>query len=519
MTRVLLSSVTQPFGPDHGDSFGVSYEGTHQILWAQGIFRPRADTTQWGIDFLAHNLRAPTVTLHYPTLENFIAEVKKGYDYVGIAFVATTAHKMRPMVDAVRRHAPNTKIILGGYGTTMNGGSLPEVDHICREEGVGFMRRILDEPQCSPITQPFITQDNQVFSVPLGRVGYVFAGLGCPNGCDFCVTSHYFKRKHIKLLDDGASILYTIEDMLARDPTINSFWINDEDFLLNRHRGREFLEAVRRSKLPPLSLSILSSMKALSHFEPSELVEMGVDWVWIGYEGQRAGYKKMAGRPYKEVFGDLRRHGISTLASMIVGFDYQTEEIIRAEFDDLMNIRPSMCQFLIYGPAYGTPLHKRMRDAGRLTSAADDPGKQDGFNLVFEHPHISAPNMSRIQRELFDDDFQRNGPSIYRVLDDWLNGYIHLRDHHSERVRAKAERYRKDAHQGMVLIPGALEFVNAGSRRWLQGLLDRLEAETGPMTRTERIASKAMPLLMHMEKFKQQQGIGQQPKFTRKTFM
>ena len=37
----------------------------------------------------------------------------------------------------------------------------------------------------------------------LEETGYVFAGLGCPNGCDFCATSHYFKRRHIRFLPDG----------------------------------------------------------------------------------------------------------------------------------------------------------------------------------------------------------------------------------------------------------------------------------------------------------------------------
>ena len=117
--KVLLSSVCQPFGAQYGDGFGVSYEGTHQIMWAQGMFRTRATTTQWGIDFIAANLEAPTVTLHYPTMEQFVAEIKKGYDFVGIAFVLTTLHKMKPMIEAIREHAPQTKIVLGGYGTAL----------------------------------------------------------------------------------------------------------------------------------------------------------------------------------------------------------------------------------------------------------------------------------------------------------------------------------------------------------------------------------------------------------------
>ena len=77
--KLLLSSVCQPFGVKHGDGFGVSYEGSHQIMWAQGVFKTRATTTQWGIDFIAENLQIPTITLHYPTMDRFIAEIRKGY--------------------------------------------------------------------------------------------------------------------------------------------------------------------------------------------------------------------------------------------------------------------------------------------------------------------------------------------------------------------------------------------------------------------------------------------------------
>ncbi len=157
--RLLLSSVCQPFGVEFGDGFGSSYEGSHQIMWAQGIFRTRATTTQWGIELIAANLQIPTTTLHYPTMDQFIAELRRGYDYVGIAFVSPTLHKLIPMVGAIRRHSPRSKIILGGYGTALGAQRLaPYADHICRGEGVRFMRELLGEPVDAPILQPDITQ-------------------------------------------------------------------------------------------------------------------------------------------------------------------------------------------------------------------------------------------------------------------------------------------------------------------------------------------------------------------------
>jgi radical SAM superfamily enzyme YgiQ (UPF0313 family) len=516
MATVLLSSVTSPFGPSHGDGFGVSYEGSHQLMWAQGIFRPRGTTTQWGIEFIAANLKAPTTTLHYPTLRQFIAEVKKGYDYVGIAFVSTTLHKVRPMIEAIRRHAPKTQIVLGGYGTALGDEITGLADHVCRGEGVDFMRRLLDEPLETPFVQPDITQTGRLFSLPiLSKLGYVFAGLGCPNGCDFCATSHYFGRRHIRLLPDGAAILAAIEGLRARHPGLDSIWINDEDFLLDQQRGREFLAAIRKSNLPPLSISIFSSVKALSQFEPSELVEMGIDWVWIGYEGRRAAYAKMDGRAYSDLLPDLHRHGISVLASMIIGFDYQTPEIIRQEYEELMALRPSISQFMIYGPSHGTPLYARMKAEGRLTSAMADNRNHDGFSLVFRHPHLEREEMETMQRTLYHEEFRRLGPSVFRVVEDLIEGHVTLRNHPAARVRAKAARYGRDSHRALAVLPASHRYLTDPARAWIASLEARIAAETGPMTRGERFLSRVMPLMLRLTDWKLRHGVGGQPEFTR----
>jgi len=518
--KLLLSSVCQPFGTQHGDGEGVSYEGSHQIMWAQGVFRTRATTTQWGIDFIAANLQIPTTTLHYPNMEQFIAEIRKGYDYVGIAFVVPTFHKLRPMIAALREHAPRSKIILGGYGTTLNEEIEPLADHICRGEGVAFMRELLGEPLDAPIVQPDITQTQSLFSMPvLGKVGYVFAGLGCPNGCDFCATSHYYKQKHIRFLPDGPSILRAIRDLRERHPGMTDFWINDEDFLLDEARGRGFLEAIRRSDLPPLALSIFGSVKALSQFTASELVEMGVDWVWIGYEGQRAGYAKMKGRPYPELFADLHRHGISVLASMIIGFDYQTPAIIQEEFEALMRLRPTMSQFLIYGPARGTPGYTRMVAEGRLLpEMARNTPRHDGFYSAYRHPTMQPAELDAIHRRLYREEFERLGPSVFRVVDDYLAGYLHLGAHPTPRIRAKAERYRQIAHRSMVLLPASRRHLSAPAAEGVDALLRRLVRETGPMTPRERVMSVLTEGMIRYTAFKLRHGLGQQPTFSRREY-
>ena len=48
-----------------------------------------------------------------------IKELKKDYDFVGISFIVVTYHKMKEMAALVKKYAPRTKIILGGFGTVL----------------------------------------------------------------------------------------------------------------------------------------------------------------------------------------------------------------------------------------------------------------------------------------------------------------------------------------------------------------------------------------------------------------
>jgi hypothetical protein len=91
MKRLLLTTIHRPLGVT-SETCGphVVAEMFHaQLTGAQGPFSIRSILTGWNLEFLAQNLKTPTTVLHYPTLSLFIRELKKGYDYVGIAFVIT----------------------------------------------------------------------------------------------------------------------------------------------------------------------------------------------------------------------------------------------------------------------------------------------------------------------------------------------------------------------------------------------------------------------------------------------
>jgi radical SAM superfamily enzyme YgiQ (UPF0313 family) len=483
-------------GPKYGDAPSVGYELLHrQVTRAQCLFSPRSVHLHFSLEYIAENLDAPAVVLQYPSKRELIRELKKGCDYVGVSFLMAVMHKMKEVVALVRRYAPRSKIVLGGYGTVLKDEVLkPYADYICREEGVAYFRRLLGEPEIPmPYKHPLIVSGLKVFGQKVSSTGMIFAGLGCPNGCDFCCTSHFFSRKHIKLLPDGKDIYAVIERYLDMDPNL-VFVILDEDFLLNRKRAMAFRECVIKGGRT-VSIFAFSSIKAISQYTVEEILEMGIDGFWIGYEGTRSNYAKQQGRPIAEILTEFREHGITILTSMIVGFDYQNQEVVAKELDGLVKLKPALSQFLIYGPVPGTPFYERIMKENLLQDLyANDKDlyyrSADGFRTMIKHPTLSPEEIEDMQHRCFEEEFQRLGPSIYRVLEARLLGYMKLKDSPNPLLRHKATYYAKDLRYAYpVFLAGRLLGPNAAVRSSIGRLERRVHAELGPPALAARCKS------------------------------
>ena len=494
--KVLLTSVCRPLGPKHGDAPSVGYELLYgQVTRAQGLFSPRTVNIHYSLEYIAENLDVPTVVLQYPSKRELIRELKKGYDYVGVSFLLAVMHKMKETVALIRQYAPNSKIVLGGYGTVLKDEALkPYCDYICREEGVGFFRRLLREPEIPmPYKHPLLVSWLKVFGWKVSGTGKILAGLGCPNGCDFCCTSHFFSRKHVRLLPEGKDIFAVAERYLDLDPEL-VLLIIDEDFLLNKKRAMEFRDCVMKGG-KTLSIFAFSSIKAISQYTVQEILEMGIDGFWIGYEGTRSGYAKQQGRPVEEIFTEFREHGITILTSMIVGFDYQTPKVVAQELDGLMKLKPALAQFLIYGPVPGTPFNERVMKENLLQDVyVKDPAlmyrRGDGFATIMKHPTLAPEAIEELQRWCFREDFQRLGPSIFRTLEARLLGCRKLMQSTNPQLRQKAEYYAKELRAAYpAFLAGKLLGPNSAVRRRIGHLERRVHAELGAPTLRERLKS------------------------------
>jgi hypothetical protein len=206
---------------------------------------------------------------------------------------------------------------------------------------------------------------------------------------------------------------------------------------------------------------------------------------------------------------------------MILGFDYQTPEVISRELEGLLALKPSLTQFLIYGPVPGTPFGDRARrDNLMLDQYVKDTDllyrRADGFTTTMKHPTLSAGQIEELQRWCFDEDFRRLGPSIVRFLEARLLGYQKLKDSPNPALRDKARHYARELRGAYpVFLASRLFGPNREVRRWIRGVEQQIHASLGRPTFVERLQSVAAIGAAVWTKFTLEFDLFQHPRLTR----
>ena len=256
--RILLSSVFGPYAQDdpYGSRSINPMELYHnQVTRAQGSFSLRMFHRSWGIMMIQQNISAPCTVLDFPTLEDFEKELQAHeYDVVGISGIIANIGKVRELCKRIRKLSPRSTIIIGGHVAAVPGLSrMIDADHIVKGEGIAWMRRYLGEDPDAPIKHPALLSafDMRVMGIKVPdnartTAATVVPSVGCPLGCNFCTTSSFFggKGKYVDFLHSGDELFEVMREIEERLHT-RSFFIMDENFLLNRPRALRLLELMK----------------------------------------------------------------------------------------------------------------------------------------------------------------------------------------------------------------------------------------------------------------------------------
>ena len=275
------------------------------------------------------------------------------------------------------------------------------------------MRTYLGADPNAPISHPSIVSGfgHRVMGLTVPRAKGVVAAtivpsVGCPMGCNFCTTSSFFGGKgKIQNFFETGEELYQVMSHAEKELGVSSFFIMDENFLLQKPRAMELLELMKRDG-KAWSLYVFSSANAIRKYSMEELIDLGVSWIWMGLESPRSSYSKLNGADTLTLTNELREHGIRVLGSTIVGLEHHTPGNIGGRSSTPSRTTPistSSCSTL------RCPELRSMRRSateGRLLDVdlADIHGQ---FKFNFKHNAISRDESKSCLDWAFWRDFER----------------------------------------------------------------------------------------------------------------
>jgi len=431
--RILLSGVFGPYGVDdaYGRKENIMELFHNQVTREQGLASFRFQHRSFGLYFLAENIDADVTVLDFPSKSRFEAEVRKGYDIVGISFITPNFVKARAMAAYVRAASPATTIILGGHGAAIDGiEKRIDCDHVVRGEGVGWLRSFLGQDPDAPIVHPALpSAERSVIAgvpVPGTPASVLIPGVGCVNACKFCCTTHFFGKTYTPFLKTGKEVFDTacrIEDRLGT----HEFFVLDENFLKDRERAEELmLEMERHQRF--FEFHIFSSAEAITRFGLDNLERLGVTYVWIGVESasEVGNFAKNRGIDAKDLVRKLRDRGIIVLASGILCQEHHTPENIDVDIDFMVGLNADFVQFMLLTPLPTTALFLEHRSRGTLRTDLPFEEWHGQKHLSYSHPAFPGDLADTWLRTAFRRDFEVNSSSMYRVVETQWRGFRRL---------------------------------------------------------------------------------------------
>lgn len=497
MKKLLLSSVVGPFGVD--DAYGRKdnkMELMHnQVTREQGVYSFRFNHQSFGLHFLADNVLTPSTVLDFPSEAAFRREVAKGYEFVGISFIIPNFLKAQNMARIIREVSPASKIILGGHGTSIPDiANLIDCDHICRGEGIVFLRGLLGEPLDRPIHHPVLNSsyNRKVMGVPIPDSAAVLVpGVGCPNKCRFCATSHFF-GEYVPYLRTGREVFDVCcraEDELG----VTDFGVLDENFLKMRDRALELIECQEKARRY-FTFGIFSSAETLSGLGDLDLlVRMGVNFIWMGVESKKEMYDKNKGVDFNVLVNELRRRGIAVMASAILFLEHHDKVAINEDIDFAISLHPDYLQFMGLGPIPGTKLYQDYAEQDKLLKNVPWEEQHGQDRIWFDHPSFTREETSQVLADAFQRDYRENGASFMRTIQTTLNGLKYTSTHDDPLVRARSEAFRLHALELRAFLPSAAIFSkNETTSRQVVELRRQYAELFGSPTVKDRLMSAAV---------------------------
>jgi anaerobic magnesium-protoporphyrin IX monomethyl ester cyclase len=321
-------------------------------------------------------------------------------DVIGIYTNLMTKLNVLKIIQHIKQHHPETKIILGGpevrasaenflsYGADVivvgeGEATMLELVSFLKENrdsdlsiiaGIAYMQngtviKTAEREKISDInTLPFPNRRKTDLSLYLdtwkkahGKSAIsVNTMRGCPYSCKWCSRAVYgmsYRRRSAKLVVDELEYIYN-------NYSPDNIWFVDDVFTINHKWLREFNDELANRKLP-VSYECITRADRLNEEVIQLLKASGCSRVWIGAESGSQKVIDLMDRRVKveqvrEMIQLAAAYGIETGTFIMLGYPGETEEDIRETVHHLKASNPDHFTITIAYPIKGTELYKEI---------------------------------------------------------------------------------------------------------------------------------------------------------------
>lgn len=271
---------------------------------------------------------------------------------------------------------------------------------------------------------------------------------GCPHDCEFCdIVNLFGRRVRHKSSEQTLAEL----DALHSLGWLGEVFLCDDNFIGHREHARDLLTELDRWSTRHHNSFHFITQASIDLGADPELIDLMtqamVDWVFVGVESsdtevlQRAGKKQNLDNAPVEMINNMKKGGITVIASFMIGCDGEEPGVDR-RIMDMVNatstplVMINQCQAIP-----GTRLWQRLAQEGRLVEDRDW-FEQQGFS------HRMVPQ--RDSQEI-DDEIRALWRDIYKptnFLKRSFNYHMEMRPTRAAQARAKGLQPEADVLGG-----------------------------------------------------------------------
>jgi radical SAM superfamily enzyme YgiQ (UPF0313 family) len=309
-------------------------------------------------------------------------------------------HKQSAHEIAARCAALGTPVIAGGPLFTTGHREFPEIRHFVLGEAENVIEDLARDMERDAVQSSYHSPAwPDIRKVPTPRWDLVrlrdYVAMpvqfsrGCPFNCEFCDI--VVMNGRVPRTKRPSQVVRELED-LRRQGWSDMVFIVDDNFIGNRKRAKELLRELiewHTRTRPKMGFLAEASMNLADDPELCELMaQAGFKKVFMGIETpspdglQECNKRQNRGRDLAQAVKTVQRAGMEVMGGFIVGFDSDTRDIFRRQFEFIQQSGVVTAMVGLLSALPETALYRRLAREGRILAESCGNNTDAAINFV-----------------------------------------------------------------------------------------------------------------------------------------